>query len=411
MDDVEAVTSPEGRLLLASLPPYSADQALHMAEGLRAGGIDPRLVSAVLTQARLRARAHAKFGDFADGMVFTDAGLQQATRLVVAAHHAQRFRSAGIGRVADITAGIGADALAMAALGLQVTAVEQDPVTAAVAAANLARFPGAQVVTGNGLDLDLSLIDGVFADPGRRTTGGTRIFDPSAYSPPLDQVLALRAERPLGVKVAPGIPHDAIPADAEAQWVSVDGDVVEAALWFGPLRGDGSTPALSASAAVDEPRGRALTALVIRGGHAHTLGPDTTPPLQTGPLQEYLYEPDGAVIRASLIEQAAASLVAPTLVSDRIAYVTASSEVASSPFLTGYRVLDHFDFGLKRLKAYLRERDVGSLTIKKRGTAVDPADLRRRLGLRGENTATILLTRLGERQSVVVAEPLRPTER
>jgi membrane protein implicated in regulation of membrane protease activity len=74
--------------------------------------------------------------------------------------------------------------------------------------------------------------------------------------------------------------------------------------------------------------------------------------------------------------------------------------------LTGYRVLDHFPFGLKRLRAYLRERNVGELTVKKRGTAVDPADLRKRLKLQGEQSMVAILTRLGAQQSVVVVEPL-----
>ena len=40
-------------------------------------------------------------------------------------------------------------------------------------------------------------------------------------------------------------------------------------------------------------------------------------------------------------------------------------------------------FQLKALRAYLRDRDVGALTIKKRGTAVEPEQLRRQLRLTG----------------------------
>ena len=43
-----------------------------------------------------------------------------------------------------------------------------------------------------------------------------------------------------------------------------------------------------------------------------------------------------------------------------------------SPFATGYEVLDVLPFGLKRLRSLLRDRDVGVLTIKKRGSAIEP---------------------------------------
>ncbi|WP_418607767.1 THUMP-like domain-containing protein [Georgenia sp. SUBG003] len=91
------------------------------------------------------------------------------------------------------------------------------------------------------------------------------------------------------------------------------------------------------------------------------------------------------------------------MVSEDIAYLTADT-LAATPFATAYRVLDHFVFSLKRLRAYLRERDVGTLEIKKRGTAVEPEQLRRQLGLKGSAAATLVLTRLAGRQSVLVVE-------
>ena len=53
--------------------------------------------------------------------------------------------------------------------------------------------------------------------------------------PSLDFAFGLAERLPTGVKLAPGIDRDLIPADAEAQWVSVDHDVVEVGLWFGAL--------------------------------------------------------------------------------------------------------------------------------------------------------------------------------
>lgn len=386
--------SPSGWALLSALPPYDEQQAMALSERLRRDGFEADLVAAALTQSRLRARARDKLGEFADGMLFTPAGLEQATRLVVAAQHARRYRSAGVEHVADLTCGLGADALTFAGVGMRVLAVEADETTAALATVNLRHFPEAVVRHGDGLAVDLAAegVDGVYADPARRTTGGTRVHDPAAYAPPLDAVLALRDRVPaLGLKLGPGVPHSAVPDDAEAQWVSVDGDVVELGLWFGPLAADGP--------------GR--SALLLRAdGTAAALAPTPGPTVQAdaGPLGAYLYEPDGAVIRAGLVAEVAAE-VRGRLVDPTIAYVT-SDALHPTPFATAYRVLDSLPFGLKRLRAYLRERGVGTLAIKKRGTAVVPEQLRRQLDLRGSASATVVLTRVAGQQRVVVVEPV-----
>lgn len=385
--------SPDGWALLGALPPYDERLAMVLSERLQKEGIDPILVAGALTQSRLRAKGTEKFGDFAQGMLFTQAGLEQATRLTVGARHAQRYTAAGCTRVADLTCGIGGDAMAFAALGLPVLATDVDELVAAVATVNLRHFPDTQVRHGDGLALDLAAegADGVFADPARRTASGRRRHDPAAYSPPLDAVLAVRDQVPaLGVKVGPAIPHSAVPEDAEAQWVSVDGDVVEAGLWFGPLAPDGP--------------GR--TALVLRGEHAVTLraGPDGLATPDVGPPGAFVYEPDGAVIRAGLVALVA-ERVQGRLLDPTIAYVT-SDHLLHDDAWHAYRVLDVMPFGLKRLRTALRERGVGRLTIKKRGTAVVPEQLRKQLDLRGDAEATVILTRVGGAQQVLVVEPV-----
>lgn len=385
--------SREGWALLGALPPYDERTAMAVSERLHREGLDPGLVAAALTQSRLRARAHAKFDAFADGMLFTQAGLEQATRLAVGARHARRYLAADCSHVADVTCGIGGDSMALAALGLRVLAVDSDELTAALATVNMRHFPDAEVRHADGLALDFAAegVDGIFADPARRSAQGARRHDPTAGTPPLDAVLALRERVPaLGVKVAPGIRHSALPPDAETQWVSVDGDVVEAGLWFGPLAPDGP--------------GRG--ALVLRAGAATALRepPGGAPRPDVGPVGGYLYEPDGAVIRAGLVALVAEQ-VHGRLLDATIAYVTTDT-LAPSPVATAYRVLDAMPFGLKALRAALRARGVGRLTIKKRGTAVGPEQLRRQLDLRGDAEATIVLTRVAGSQQILFVEPV-----
>jgi hypothetical protein len=387
-ETLSQLLSPTGWAVLSALPPYDERRAMALSERLHKEGLDPRLVAGALTQSRLRARAHEKFDEFAGGMVFTAAGLEQATRLVVGARHARRYLDAGCEKVADITCGIGGDAMAMSALGLEVLACDTDEIAAAIATVNLRHFPGTEVRRTDGLTVDLTGIDGVFADPARRTRAGRRRHDPAAYSPPLDAVLAIREKvAALGVKVGPAIPHSAVPDDAEGQWVSVDGDVVEAGLWFGPLAPDGP----------------GLTALVIRGASATAVrGPVERPAV--GPVGAYLYEPDGAVIRASLVA-VVAERTRGRLLDRTIAYVTSDSLVPTD-IADCYRVLDTMPFNLKRLRTALRARGVGRLTIKKRGTAVVPEQLRQQLELRGDAEATIVLTRVAGSHQVLVVEPV-----
>lgn len=106
---IEELMTPEGEELLAHVTPYSPDRILPLTQSLRNQGYHPDLIALAFTQAQLRAQATTKFGPFAERMLFTRDGLEQATRLSVAVHHARRFTNAGITIMADITAGIGAD--------------------------------------------------------------------------------------------------------------------------------------------------------------------------------------------------------------------------------------------------------------------------------------------------------------
>jgi THUMP domain-like/RNA cap guanine-N2 methyltransferase len=385
-----ALLTPEGAALMARLPAYDGARALASAAALRADGVDPDLASAALTQARLRARARVKLGSDADRLWFTPDGLEQATRPAVAARHAQRFAGLGSTRVADLCCGIGGDLAALAvAAEAGAVGVDRDPLTAAVAAANaevLGVADRVEVRCEDVLTTDLSGVDGAFVDPARRGGGG-RALDPRSWSPPFAFVLDLAARVPAtGAKLAPGVPHGVLPADAEAEWVSDGGDLLECALWTGPLA-----------------TGVRRRATLLPSGV--TLTGDGTRQGVAGPVGRYLLEPDGAVIRAGLVAEVA-DLVAGRLLDPTIAYIT-SDQPPATPFGTAYEVTDVLPFGLKRLRTLLRQRGVGRLTVKKRGTAVQPDALRKQLRLAGDGEATVVLTRIAGQQSVLLVERVR----
>jgi hypothetical protein len=393
MDTTELLEllSPEGLRLLDSLPAWrSTDDVVATVSALRAAGHPPGLVAAVLSQSKLRTKAEAKFGPFASRMLFTQAGLEQATRLRVAALHAGRFQVAGLTLIADLGSGIGGDAMAMAALDLAVTAYEIDEVTAAIASYNLAPWPQAGVELADAASVDLSVFEGVYLDPARRTAGHgntSRITDPNDYTPSLDFAFDVASRLPTGIKLGPGFDRDLIPADAEAQWVSVDRDVVELGLWFGLL----ARPGVRRSALVIGDHGTAELSADADSADA-----------EVGELGEYLLEPDGAVIRARLIGDLARSIDARML-STGIAYLTADAPV-STPFATTFRITDRLPWDQRLLKKELAARRIGTLEIKKRGADVDPAALRRTLSLKGPNSATLFVTRVAGRHTALLAE-------
>ena len=196
--ELRELLSLDGLRLLDSLPPFdSGADVVRSVAALRKAGHSPALVAAVLSQSKLRARAAAKFGPFAGRMLFTEAGLEQATRLSVAAVHAGRFRDAGLARVADLGCGIGADALAFAAIDLEVTGVERDEVTAAIAAYNLAPFENATIEHADATDVDLSPYQAVYLDPARRSDV-RRLKDPADWSPSLDFAFGVADRLPAG---------------------------------------------------------------------------------------------------------------------------------------------------------------------------------------------------------------------
>ena len=378
----------EGARLLAHATQAWAE---HPGDPVRVASVVRRLepdaekAAAATTQAQLREKAAAKFGDAAPLMFFTPDALEQATRSRVADHRAARLAAAVPGgSVVDLGCSIGGDLLAFARAGLVAAGIDQDPVRVAMAEANLAALGLAgAVLVGDATTLDTSGFDAAFADPARRGGRG-RVFDVEGWTPPWPWVLDLLTRRSL-VKVAPGIGHDLVPPGVEAEWVSDRGEVKEAVLW---------SPSLSTT-------DRRATVIGERG--LATLTDEDDPGADVREVGAFLYEPDGAVIRAGLVTAVAAG-VDGGLVDPHIAYVTSDASFRT-PFARGYRVVEHLPYREKQLKAALHERAIGRLTIKKRGVQVVPDELRKRLALMGDNEATLVLTRAAGQGTALLVEP------
>ena len=383
LDAFRWLLTDDGHALMETAATVSGGDELAAQRTLRRQASAER-VAAALTQVELRRRGAAKFGDLATRMFFTPDGLEQATRLPVARHRAARLAAASTATLVDLGCGIGGDLVATASAGIIVAGLDLDPLSVAVAEANLTALGLAgAVMVADATTVDTTPFDVAYADPARRSARG-RTWSVDDWLPPWSFVEQL-LRRDACVKVAPGIPHELVPDGVEAEWVSDHGEVKEAALWSGRL----ATTARRAT--------------VIGDGGLATLTDEDDPGAGTRDVGGFLYEPDGAVIRAGLVTAVAAG-VEGGLVDEHIAYVT-SDATYRTPFARGYRVLEQLPYREKQLRAALRERSIGTLTIKKRGVSIVPDELRQRLALRGDRTATLVLTRVAGRGAALLVEP------
>lgn len=406
---VRWLASPEGHAALHDLPDYREADAVAQVSALRAEGRSAEQAAALMTQKRLRTRAQDKFGEFAQGMLFTPDGLEQASRLEVAASHAGRYAAASLATVHDLGCGIGSDAMAMSALGVTVQGIDADPLTAALADTNLRPWPDSRARTGVAEDFEppldpLHARAGVWLDPARRTPGVAdrsgrtrRVFRLDEISPSWDFVLSVARDVPAtGAKLSPSLPHDIPPLGTEAQWLSWQGTVLECTVWWGPL--------------VKE-TGR--SARVLRRGRAPVEVDERScedDPRRAAALADtgrWLYEADRAVVRAGLIGTVTGAVAGAEL-EPGLGYVTSDLEIDLG-HARRYEVLEAMPFSVKALRGWLREHGVTGLTIKKRGIRLDEDQLRRQLKIgRGAGdgaSATIVLTRVAGAQSVLVVSP------
>jgi THUMP domain-containing protein len=367
-DDVSYLRSVSGLAALHAVAAYALTDASRITDiaALRQqfGERTPALVETVL----LRRRAADKLPG-TDEWLFTDEALQQATATPVASHRAQRL----VGRVVhDVTCSIGTELAALRGVVARVVGSDIDPVRLAMAQHNL------------GGDIDLCRADAlhpvtrdavVLADPGRRG-GGRRRFNPRDYQPALDQLIEVYRDRQLVAKCAPGIDFDALARlgfDGEIEVTSCQGSVREACLW---------------SAGLADPAVRRRASILDRGEQITDADPDDCP---VRPAGRWIVDPDGAVVRAGLVRHYAARHGLWQL-DPNIAYLSGDQLPTG---IRGFEVIQQLPFDERRLRQALSALGCGVLEILVRGVEIDPTALRRRMMLRGSQSLSVVITRVG----------------
>ncbi len=410
MNQAAELLTPAGEELLDRLRGVTVtpERALRLAEELR-DRYPAALVAAALTQQSLRMAGREKFSR-ADEMFFTRAGLEQASAEVLAGHSARRFL--GLPLVADLCCGIGGDLIALAANADRVLAVDADLGTLSFARRNVAvqasavsaagqrpgvgQHRGATERTGavgfvcaDVRDLPPAMLrglSGAFIDPARRA--GDRRLRAGDSQPPLDWCLGVAGQVPrVGIKAAPGLPHDVVPAGWETEFVAVGRALKEALLW---------SPGLASAS---------RRATILPAGDSLVAGP-ADEPVRVADPGEYLLDPSPAVTRAGLVQDLARELGA-WQIDPMIAFLSSDSPIAT-PFARTLRVLASMPWHEKRVAAKLRELGVGAADIRRRGLAGDVQLIHRRLHLRGDKSATVVLTRRdGKPWGLICADVVR----
>lgn len=396
--DPTALLTPQGRELLARLEAEGKSHpVLAIAERLRRE-YPSDLVAAAMAQRELRQAAEAKFSRAAD-MLFTRAGYEQSSSETVARYRAGRLISAS--RVADLCCGIGGDLIALAG-GSEVLAVDRDETHARLALHNVAVYERADKVRALVCDVrDVSLAgtDAVFIDPARRSGPGTasapdaRRYKAGLSEPPLDWCTGLAGKVPaVCVKAAPGLPHDLIPDDWEAEFIAEGRDLKEAVLW--------SPSTATAPRAGERGSRRATVLAAVPPGNAprsYTLVAHEGGPVAIREPGEYLLDPNPAVTRAGLVEDLARTLGDDAAKIDaQIAFLTLDRSVQTA-FARTLRVQYSAPWNEKSFAKRLRELEIGAADIRRRGLAGDVVQIRRRLKLSGTRRATVVITRVSNK--------------
>lgn len=335
-------------------------------------------------------------GPAADWMADSDSA-QQATPFAVSQVRTGRIAAAGASLVHDVTCSIGTEAPAVTAAGMDWLGTDIDYSRLLMARENVggggaagrawvaqadalapvatpASSPGPRIRACSGTGSRPGRV--IVADPARRADG-RRITDPAKLIPPLPDLIAAYPGAAMAIKCAPGIDY--------SDWhglvsvVSVNGGVKEACLYTPDLADPGHT----------------REAVVIRESFTERVE-DCGDGVDVDKPKSFIIEPDGAVIRAGLVQQWAA----------RHELAMLDPHIA---FLTGERVPDGYSgfpfieaVPLKKLRPALHAHGAGSLEILVRGVDIDPDQLRGKLKLKGDRPMAVAIARIGDHATAFI---------
>lgn len=360
------------------------------------------LARAASELASLRERAAGRYF-CSDEPYLTRRGLEQSTHPLVARKRASWVLESMPGAsIHDATAGLGSDTAELSRLGMRVVSGDLDPVVSRCAMLNLERSKLRQcVILGDALATTVRA-DVWLCDPDRRV-GGKRSLDPESWSPSFSDCLRRASQFSAAcLKLAPAMgvpPSQPLPSGLSHswEWTSLNGELLEVALWTGELTRD---------------RRRRAVALDADGGSQRFEGePEPWPLFEASKLSDptaleegtWLIEPDPALLQADLVGPYARGRGFQAL-HPGIGFLLSGAPPKKGHSDEGhpekgphrsYRILGACTADRKAVRRMLGRHDIGPIDLKRRGVPGDPSALARRFRGPGARRGLLALSKVG----------------
>lgn len=369
----------------------------------------PEIAAAAVELVRARRASAWKFRDAPgsplrparDVLLDLHAG-EQASAWPIARHKAERFKQRlPESPLIDACCGVGADTRELVVAGLNVRAVDIDPLRTWMCAWNA----GVTVEQGDAATLNVENA-ALHIDPARRTESRTgtrrRLRSPEHLLPPIAAVASLAAASAGAcIKLGPGLdPDELLPLNVAAslEYVSLDGRLAQALWWTGPLADD---------------RPIRATLLTDRGvmftisGESGPL-PEPSAPRDT-PLGAHVYAVDPAIERAGLLRSLADD-VGFALVHPALGLLTDDPDTSplTHPALTPFDVHTQMPWRRDRVAAWLRDHDAGIVEVKTRAKVCDPDVEQAQLRSEGATPFCVFVLRFGDDVRAIITSRTLP---
>ncbi len=406
------------------LTKVAIEQTSQGRDWLVGGQLSPAMAA---HQRQLRNRAGKKCTD-AERWIWTSKLLEQSSDEKTAKMTAAAFPRDT--RVVDMCCGAGSDSVALARRG-PILAVDSCEIACALTKANLSMHcpestreidPIAdhskieasehEIIFAQAESITIDHESWIHIDPDRRPNTGRTTFATN-FLPGLDFLLDLMDRTAGGsVKLAPATKYEPtrLMTDTTAtveltrigrQFIAWGGSVRQQRWWWNVESFASGTTTVSILVHDDEwLHWTVANQAVFDCDHWSNILEDPNR------IQGYIGDTDGCVRAAGLQGLLAGNLNA-AIVGNAFGYfVKRDLPELHSPLIDWFEIQATMPFDRKRLRAYLRDQNVGILEIKVRNIEVELELLRREMKLKGSEKATLLITRCGSKTVAIVGRRL-----